>query len=186
MLHGTAKASLHQMNLTARCDTWRREGRMIDLWDMENAVDCEYKYHLGNYVLSQREWKRTRSVQGWWGNSVLQGQHREMKRSRWLLYSSPKWGFWKKTVKQTVQFCVKIQTLNIYSGCGSKKVVQKMTWGKSTGKDSYSWKHLGQRWWHQTVAFVTWARQQNDILQSSPIASDAARVHSSYVAGYTH
>lgn len=64
MLHGTAKASLHQMNLTARCDTWRREGRMIDLWDMENAVDCEYKYHLGNYVLSQREWKKTKSVQG--------------------------------------------------------------------------------------------------------------------------
>lgn len=37
---------------------------MIDLLDMENAMDCKYKYHLGNYVLSQREWKSTKRVQG--------------------------------------------------------------------------------------------------------------------------
>lgn len=60
---------------------------MIDLLDMENAVDCKYKYHLGNYVLSHREWKSTKSVQGWQETAeicspvaVLQGQDRETKR----------------------------------------------------------------------------------------------------------
>lgn len=77
MLHGTAKASLHQMNLTARCDTWRREGRMIDLLDIENAVDCEYKYHLGNYVLSQREWKRTKCARL---------MRKQLKFVHWLLF----------------------------------------------------------------------------------------------------
>lgn len=64
MLHGIAKGSLHQMNLTAWCDTCRREDQTLDLLDMEKAVDCKYKYHLGNYVLSQRERYSTKSAQG--------------------------------------------------------------------------------------------------------------------------
>lgn len=62
---------------------------------------CKYKYHLGNYLLSWREWKITKSLQGWWRNSWKFfsdwcSSRDNTLRWRRLFYSSPKWGFWRK------------------------------------------------------------------------------------------